>query len=163
MSFTVSFCEFVLMKLCMHNVQSIGIVICNVSLLKGYVVNPNSTFVEHMKCMYAMFNALHPKNGISQGTGLFKVTFEKFKAEYPQYEDKVLKCITSTFYFVRLRLINRLIATTKKEQPKSDRVLRSQKPNEPDEPNEPKDPEEPQMPGRRLTRRGIRKLGDLID
>ena len=116
-----------------------------------------------MKCMYAMFNALHPKNGISQGTGLFKVTFEKFKAEYPQYEDKVLKCITSTFYFVRLRLINRLIANTKKEQPKSDRVLRSQKPNEPDETDEPKDPEEPQMPGRRLTRRGIRKLGDLID
>ena len=119
---------------------------------KGYVVNPNSTFVEHMKCMYEIFNSLHPKNSLSQGTGLFKATFEKFKAKYPQYEDKVLKCITSTFYFVRLRLINRLAANTKKEQPKSDRELRPRNP-----------PKEPEKPKRTLTRRGIRKLGDLVD
>ena len=123
-------------------------------------MNPNSTFVENMKSMYKIFNSLHPKNGLSQGTGLFKVTFEKLKAKYPQYEDKVLKCITSTFNFVRLRLINRLAANTKKEQPKSDRELRPRNP--PKEPNEPKDPE-PEKPKRRLTRRGIRKLGDLVD
>ena len=105
-----------------------------------------------MKLMYDIFDSLHPKNSLTKGSGLFRVTFERLKVKYPQYDDKVLKCITSTFNFVRMRLMNRL-AVQKKEKPQSDRVLRSKKSENPDE---------SEKPSTSLSCRGIRKLGHLV-
>ena len=81
-------------------------------------------FKDDLTKMYAIFNSLHPKNGLSKEIGILKRNCNAFKKHFPDYHDEVIKLASNEFTFSKLKRLNQ-DGNEKKGENKGDRTLRS--------------------------------------
>ena len=74
------------------------------------------TFKDDLSMMYAVFNSLHPKDGLSKEIGVLEKTVTAFKHYFPQHHHEVLKVAASEFTFRRLKMLNQKVQEKKEKK-----------------------------------------------
>ena len=74
------------------------------------------TFKDDLAMMYAVFNSLHPKNGLSKEIGVLERTVNALKNLFPQHHHEVLKVAASEFTFRRLKMLNQKVQEKKEKK-----------------------------------------------
>ena len=87
---------------------------------------PATKWLKDYKAMERLFCAHHPPKSLRNERGLFKNFFNILKANFPQYENKILHLTTRVFSWFRIRTINKL-AKFKKKAKKEPKVIAKQK------------------------------------
>ena len=79
--------------------------LCDIFAL-GPISTPTSTFLNDFKEMFTIFEKIHPPNGFRSGNGILRELIEKFKKQFPMYDEKILRAIGFKFICLRKRKIN---------------------------------------------------------